>query len=462
MMKKYLTLLLLIPLAIACTPKNDGVAITGLIENLDKDNFVMGGPGGSRDSVFLDEGGNFVYEDTDIDEGGLHYMIFGNDVLYLWLAPGMEMDFYADMSDLKRTMGFTGDGSDINNYQASKNIRAFNYEWFELDEEEFRYKADSLLAEQQGKLNTAQKLDPDNPYWKMEEADILFSWANNLATYPSAHPYYADIEDYNLPEGWYDYRDQLSIDNPEYIESRAFESYIGTLVREAVSERSSGILAEDSTAVIDRNLMNLEIASNLISNEEVLSHYLTSTITGALQWTDLSELDDAIEFYKSRVTNEEYLAKFNEEYDAWSKLSEGQPMHEFTGRDLDGNQVSSVDFRGKYLYVDVWATWCGPCIHEIPFLKELEADYHDRNIVFLSYSIDEDKDAWLKFVPENELGGVQIIGEDAWESQLCKDYKIKGVPTFMFFDPEGKIISVKMTRPSDQKTRDTFDSYSDL
>ena len=120
------------------------------------------------------------------------------------------------------------------------------------------------------------------------------------------------------------------------------------------------------------------------------------------------------------------------------------------------------DFKGKYVYVDVWATWCGPCIYEIPFLKTLEADYHNRNIVFLSYSIDEDKEAWLKYVPENELGGVQIIGENAWESKLVKEYKVRGVPTFMFFDPDGNIITVKMTRPSNQETRDTFDSYDDL
>jgi len=60
------------------------------------------------------------------------------------------------------------------------------------------------------------------------------------------------------------------------------------------------------------------------------------------------------------------------------------------------------------------------------------------------------------------LGGVQIIGEDGWSSKLCLDYKVHGVPTFMFFDPDGKIISVKMTRPSNQATRDSFDSYSDL
>ena len=70
--------------------------------------------------------------------------------------------------------------------------------------------------------------------------------------------------------------------------------------------------------------------------------------------------------------------------------------------------------------------------------------------------------AWLDFVPAEELGGVQIIGENGWQSELLQYYSIREVPTFMFFDTEGKIISIKMSHPSNQATRDKFDSYPDL
>jgi len=165
---------------------------------------------------------------------------------------------------------------------------------------------------------------------------------------------------------------------------------------------------------------------------------------------------------ESRVADTKLLAEFESEYKDWLKLSEGDQGFDFTGKALQGNDVKFSDFRGKYVYLDVWATWCGPCRREIPYLKQLEADYHGRNIVFISYSIDDDKQAWLDFVPENELGGVRIIGENAWQSEMTKYYKVNGVPTFMFFDPEGKIISIKMTRPSDDETREKFDSYTDL
>ncbi|GIR11785.1 MAG: hypothetical protein CM15mP23_03600 [Cryomorphaceae bacterium] len=75
-------------------------------------------------------------------------------------------------------------------------------------------------------------------------------------------------------------------------------------------------------------------------------------------------------------------------------------------------------FKGSLVYVDVWATWCGPCKAEIPYLKSLEQDYHEQNIIFLSVSVDTNKDEWLKMVKEEELGGVQL-----WAGRLESNNK---------------------------------------
>lgn len=462
-MKNTLSLLILVPLLFACSPKEkQGIKLTGMVENLGENQIVLGGPGGSRDTILLDESGNFLFENQDLDESALHYLFIGDEFIYMHLAPGMELDLYADMANFSESTGFSGQGSDINNYMLSKDPRAFDYNWYALEEDEFRFKVDSLLAVQQAELNLAEKEDIEDPFWKMEEGDVLFGWAGYLERYPSYHGYYAEIEDFEVGDDFYLFREELDVNNPEYANSQAFNSYLSTRIQNVVNEKIATIMEEDSTAEVDRGMMSLQYAAEMIEQEEVLNNYLLSTLTNAMQWNELGELTDQINFFREQVTDEEVLAEFEEEYQAWDRLSAGQPMFDFIGKDLEGNPVSSEDFRGKYLYVDVWATWCGPCIAEIPHLKKLEADYHDRNIVFLSYSIDEDHQAWLDYVPENELGGVQIIGENAWESQLCQDYKIMGVPTFMFFDPEGKIISVKMTRPSNEETRERFDSYSDL
>lgn len=115
-----------------------------------------------------------------------------------------------------------------------------------------------------------------------------------------------------------------------------------------------------------------------------------------------------------------------------------------------GGQTSLADLKGKYVYLDIWATWCGPCKGEIPFLKEVEKTYHSKNIEFVSISVDElrDHDKWAKMVKENELTGIQLFSDKNWESEFVKDYKISGIPRFILIDPSGKIVSAEAPRPS--------------
>ena len=121
---------------------------------------------------------------------------------------------------------------------------------------------------------------------------------------------------------------------------------------------------------------------------------------------------------------------------------------DFTYPDTGGKMVSLSDFKGKVVLVDVWATWCGPCRQQIPYLKKLEEELHGEDIVFLGVSVDESKDKqkWLDFIEKEDLKGVQLLA-GGW-SKITKDYKINGIPRFMVFDKQGNIVSVDAPRPS--------------
>lgn len=128
----------------------------------------------------------------------------------------------------------------------------------------------------------------------------------------------------------------------------------------------------------------------------------------------------------------------------------GQPGFQFEYEDINGDLVAFDSFKGKIVYVDIWATWCGPCIQQIPHLKKLEEELHGEDIVFLSISIDalKDKQKWKDFVKAKELKGVQLMADNAWQSGLVKNYEIKGIPRFMIFDKQGNIITTDAMRPS--------------
>ena len=125
-------------------------------------------------------------------------------------------------------------------------------------------------------------------------------------------------------------------------------------------------------------------------------------------------------------------------------------IFDFQAVDINGKSYSLADFKGKYLYIDLWATWCGPCQRELPFLKKLESKFEGKNITFLSLSIDHDKAKWEAKVKSGDLSGVQLlIGRG---SSFQRAYNIEGIPRFLLLDKEGKIINNDMLRPSSDDT----------
>ncbi|SHF90632.1 Thiol-disulfide isomerase or thioredoxin [Flavobacterium fluvii] len=124
-----------------------------------------------------------------------------------------------------------------------------------------------------------------------------------------------------------------------------------------------------------------------------------------------------------------------------------------------GGKTKLEDFRGKYVYIDVWATWCGPCRAEIPFLKKTEEMYHDKNIVFVSISVDVDKDhdKWKNFVAEKQLGGVQLFADKNWYSDFITSYGINSIPRFILIHPNGTVVKANASRPSSTQLKEELD-----
>jgi thiol-disulfide isomerase/thioredoxin len=172
--------------------------------------------------------------------------------------------------------------------------------------------------------------------------------------------------------------------------------------------------------------------------------------------TDLASLTSnklnqkLIDVLKPRIEQEEkmFTQLFNKKMAA-AKLI-GTPSPSFDYENHKGGTTSLESLKGKYVYVDVWATWCGPCRAEIPHLKKVEGAYHGKNIEFVSISIDAAKDheKWQKFVTDKELGGIQLFADNDWNSQFVKDYQINGIPRFILIGPKGEIVSADAPRPS--------------
>lgn len=184
--------------------------------------------------------------------------------------------------------------------------------------------------------------------------------------------------------------------------------------------------------------------------------------------TMVEKYNSAFESALNKVTDKKFLVTAKEQIKNtvknWTKRKiavekmpkTGEPAIDFTYPDKDGNKLSLSSFNGSLVYVDVWATWCGPCRAEIPSLQKLETDYHGKNIIFMSVSVDTDKEAWEKMITEEELDGVQLWA-NGW-SEITKDYAIFGIPRFMLFDTAGNVISTNAPRPSSDDIRELLNT----
>jgi thiol-disulfide isomerase/thioredoxin len=125
----------------------------------------------------------------------------------------------------------------------------------------------------------------------------------------------------------------------------------------------------------------------------------------------------------------------------------GKPFElEFTDA-IKGSTVSIKNLKGKVVVIDFWATWCGPCVGEMPHMKELYAKFHDQGVEFIGVSLDRAKeqgglDSLTKFVKDNGIEWPQYYQGNFWNSEFSKSWGIQAIPTMFLVDTEGKLFSV--------------------
>lgn len=242
-------------------------------------------------------------------------------------------------------------------------------------------------------------------------------------------------------------------------------SFVGTSISQGV--KFEGIGAETNNYMeVKRNFFFTKFANPkyyFSLNQAEYDATLAEAKSMIQQYKDLAPNLDSVVNNMELERDEKFFSYVEDNYKKMSekllKFKKGNVSPVFnTYENFNGGTTSLSDLKGNYVYIDIWATWCAPCKAQFPFLKDLEKDYHGKNIKFVSVSVDR-KDAygtWKQMVKNENLGGIQLIADNNLESDFIKEYEITSIPRFILLDPEGKIVDANAARPSEPKLRALF------
>jgi thiol-disulfide isomerase/thioredoxin len=277
-----------------------------------------------------------------------------------------------------------------------------------------------------------------------------------MANYPSYYAYYNEKDIEETSEEFKNQSPDLNLNSlSDYINSIEFRS----LVRMYFQDLTETAYEKDSN--LDYYATYLEIIDQSDFDSTLKGFLAYDNARMAMTYTE--DLESYYKTYLSLDKNSENNESITAVYDELLQISAGKESPIFENyENFAGGTTSLADLKGKYVYMDIWAQWCGPCKREIPYLKEIEAEYHDKNIEFVSISIDRERDydKWRAMVEDKELSGIQLLADKDWESQFVKEYLIKGIPRFILVDPQGKIVNSNAPRPSDQKLKKVFNDLN--
>ena len=378
---------------------------------------------------------------------------YGEKFKVVYLQKGDNMTISFDANDFDNTFKVSGGNEKAVEYLNRIQLVGLPNEAYAQPWDQFKKTVTDKMASMK-RLLKVRKFAADDKFQKMEEGRITYFYANALLMYPVSHLYLTQDttmvlgDDYYAAIREYVKEDEDLADIDEYRNFMIETSHI-------FDENGKNIRQMYPKVIAEMNYIGEHMESEKV--REALIHFLAFTYVegnGTDNITDLQNL------YYSYVTSPRLNDIFKKACAKWDKAAVGRPSPIFKGVDINGKEMSLRDFRGKYIYIDMWATWCGPCQKELPYLTKLEEKYKGRNIVFVGLSIDQDKAKWEARVKSGALGGTQLyIGKG---TKFQSDYRISGIPRFILLDPNGRIVNPDMSRPSSENTEKILNSLKGL
>jgi thiol-disulfide isomerase/thioredoxin len=313
------------------------------------------------------------------------------------------------------------------------------YSDFKLDEAEYILKVQDLLDEE---LAVADSLDFPDEFKKLNAERIKYDVLFTLGVYPQYHSYATNNIDYLPKDIFFNFALKYFKQQPDLYGLSAYITYMDNI---ASADANKHIIDWDSR---DFTVNVLSYIQEKITDPKLKDILLTKRVNYYLTASGLDESEEFVEVFRKNVKDKYFLEEIEEMLKRLKSLQKGNKSYPFKFKDLDSKTVSIDSLKGKYIYMCVWASWCPACRNDLLAFDKMQTKYKDKNIEFVSLSIDMDKRIWKRSVKGLEMSGLQLNYDR--DNDFIEKYMLYYLPRFILLDQEGHIYESRAIHASEE------------
>ena len=400
----------------------------------------------------LDSNGYFSFE-IKVSSPSFGIFQHGDQIADIYLEPGKSLMMDLNAEDLHNSLKFEGtlaaENQFLNDYFLRfEKDRDRLKQMKELQPEEFKDYAATRKAEKEKFLN-GFSATLSQEFYKLAEQKIAYEWGSDLFTYPWAHAHFNNTSEPELPAGFLDYEKELPLYQPKAKPLPVYQEYMYQETR---------ILYERSLKKEEKDVNSLPFYTGIYDfagkhlKGEILEDFRFKLLLEEMNENGISgDMTNFTNFIAS-ATRQKYIDTLQTIYNRLLPLTAGKPAPAFELSSIEGGEISLEQLKGKVVYIDFWASWCGPCIREFPNAKKMKEHFQNQpDLAFVYISVDEKEESWRKMVEQQQPEGIHLFAK-GWENEVSRAYAVHEIPRYVLLDRQGRIINANMSAPGDPAT----------
>ena len=403
-----------------------------------------------------------------LDRNRLVELCYHSQFIQLYVEPSDSINIKFKADHLSESIVFTGSThnkflqtfdtqfkNDFTNSVVEEKIKSLSLDEFEM----FIY--DNRKKQKYFYTNYSDKNLFSTGFKKFIENQIKYNYLHFLLAYPivNANKSNTILTVNPIPNVMLDVLDKKNVSDEEAMISESYRNFLTYFVTYFASEKNGFNKFKEYTPSAEKKYV---ITKDYLKGLPLL-YYLSSFLVENGEQINPETVKRIYLEIENQDKTAEYAGIVKEKLGKWMKTKLPKTAEakltnnssEFKLQGFNGKEVKLSDFKGKVIYVDFWASWCGPCRQQFPYSKLLHeqlSEKQKKQVVFLYISIDNTEDIWKKAISDLHLEGEHALSPGGWNSSAAKNYQIHSIPRYLLIDKKGNVVDQNAKRPSDEST----------